>query len=93
MRVAALALVLFLASPGLAQQPPPGATSCSGCHAPAARATGMPTLEGRAPADIVTAMQEFRAGRRHATVMDRIAKGFADDELAALAAYVVEPRR
>ncbi len=33
------------------------------------------------------AMQQFRAGQRPATVMDRIAKGFSDDEAAAIAAW------
>ena len=32
-------------------------------------------------------MQEFRAGSAPATVMDRIAKGFSDDETAAIAAW------
>ena len=36
---------------------------------------------------IVTAMQAFRTGQRPATVMDRIAKGFSDAEIAAIAAW------
>jgi cytochrome c553 len=32
-------------------------------------------------------MQEFRAGQRPATVMDRIAKGFSEDEIKAIAAW------
>jgi sulfide dehydrogenase cytochrome subunit len=32
-------------------------------------------------------MQEFRSGQRAGTVMDRIAKGFTDDEIQALAAW------
>jgi cytochrome c553 len=66
--------------------PPPGAASCSGCHAASATvATPVPRLVGRNPADIVTAMQAFRSGARPATVMDRIAKGFSDDEVRAIA--------
>ncbi|MBL8701635.1 MAG: cytochrome C [Alphaproteobacteria bacterium] len=91
-RIAAGALLAVLAAaPGAqAQQAaaPPGASACSGCHAPASRPSTIPTLEGRTPDDIVAAMQAFRNGTRHATVMDRIAKGFADSELAAVAAYV-----
>jgi sulfide dehydrogenase cytochrome subunit len=30
-------------------------------------------------------VQEFRSGQRPATVMDRIAKGFTDDEIKAIA--------
>ncbi len=32
-------------------------------------------------------MRAFRAGQRSATVMDRIAKGFTDDEIRQLATY------
>lgn len=90
-RAAAGALVALIigAPPVPAQQPaPPGAAACGGCHGTADRLAAIPTLQGRAPADLVTAMREFRNGVRRATVMDRIAKGFADDELAAIAAYV-----
>ena len=47
----------------------------------------VPRLAGRDPSDIVKAMQEFRAGKRPATVMDRIARGFTDDEMQAIAAW------
>jgi cytochrome c553 len=33
-------------------------------------------------------MQAFRTGERQATVMDRIANGFTDDETRAIAAWV-----
>jgi sulfide dehydrogenase cytochrome subunit len=32
-------------------------------------------------------MQAFRAGQMPATVMDRIAKGFTDEEIQAIAAW------
>jgi cytochrome subunit of sulfide dehydrogenase len=66
---------------------PPGAAACSGCHASRAVETSFTRLSGRNPTEIVTAMQEFRAGQRPATVMDRIAKGFSDDEIKAIAAW------
>ena len=47
----------------------------------------MPPLAGRAPGEIVAAMRAFRAGERQATVMNRIAKGFSDDEIAAIASW------
>ena len=67
---------------------PPGAAACSGCH-PVSSSAGPPftRLAGRPPAEIVTALQEFRSGQRHGTVMDRIAKGFTDDEVKAIAAW------
>jgi cytochrome c553 len=67
-------------------EPPPGASSCSGCHAAAARVdTAVPPLKGRAAADIVAQMQAFRSGQKPSTVMDRIAKGFTEPEIAAIA--------
>jgi cytochrome subunit of sulfide dehydrogenase len=73
--------------------PPPGAVACSGCH-PASKAveTTVTRLAGRNPADIVTAMQEFRGGQRPGTVMDRIARGFSDDEIKAIAAWYAQQK-
>jgi cytochrome c553 len=88
--VTAAALVFALidyAAAGPADAPP-GALACSGCH-PAGRTadTTVPRLNGRNPADIVTAMQTFKSGQLPSTVMDRIAKGFSDDEVKAIAAW------
>ena len=83
----------LLASAASAAEPPPGASSCSGCHPPTASAeTKVPPLRGQNPADIVTAMEAFRSGERPSTVMGRIAKGFSDEEIRAIAAWVAEQR-
>jgi cytochrome subunit of sulfide dehydrogenase len=87
---AALLFAALLLSPTLAHaaDPPPGALSCSGCHpAHAGVETPVPRLNGRDPKAIVAAMQDFRSGARKGTVMDRVAKGFSDDEVAAIAAW------
>jgi sulfide dehydrogenase cytochrome subunit len=84
----ALPLLLLLPAFGAAAaaDAPPGASSCSGCH-PVSRAVETPAgrLVGRSAVDIATAMLAFRAGQRPGTIMDRIAKGFTDDELKAIA--------
>src|SRR5262249_58945580 len=82
-----LAMVTQASAAGPADAPP-GAASCSGCH-PTARFvdTTVPRLIGRNPADLVTAMQAFKSGQLPATAMDRIAKGFSDDEIKAIAAW------
>jgi cytochrome subunit of sulfide dehydrogenase len=86
--IAAAALVASAGSASAVEVAPAGAAACSGCH-PISRATDTPftRLVGRNPADIVAAMQEFRTGKRPGTVMDRIAKGFTDEELAAIAKW------
>ncbi|MDR3435522.1 c-type cytochrome [Telmatospirillum sp.] len=63
---------------------PPGASACSGCHG---AGRSIPQLPGKIPVEIATALQDFKTGKRPATVMDRIAKGFSDDEIAAIAAW------
>jgi cytochrome c553 len=84
-RTAVLLVVLFPPA-ATAADAPPGASSCSGCH-PVSRSVDTPVkrLVGAKAADIVSAVQEFRSGKRPATVMDRIAKGFTDDEIKAIA--------
>ena len=87
-------LCIGLAAPAAAQSSavardaPPGAAACSGCHAPAQLGSAVPPIRGRDAKEIVQAMQEFRAGKRAGTIMDRIAKGFSDDETQAIAAWL-----
>ena len=86
----AIATVMASSPPVLAaSEPPPGAASCSGCHpAGATSASTVSRLYGRNAGDIMTAMTGFRDGSVPATVMTRIAKGFSDDELRAIAAWL-----
>ena len=71
-----------------ADLPPAGAAACSGCHLPAGVQGPVPSLIGRPVAEIVAQMQAFRSGDRPATVMDRIAKGFSDDEVRSIAEWL-----
>ena len=74
-------------------EPPVGAAACSGCHPASTRVSSpVPRLAGLDRAAIVRAMQDFRSGQRAATVMDRIAKGFTDDEIQAIAAWYATQR-
>ena len=91
---AAILIVLLAAAPAAAQTAAPaGAAACSGCHPRAGAATpAVQPLAGRQPDEIVAAMQAFRTGKSEATVMDRIAKGFSDEETRAIAAWVSAER-
>ena len=86
----AIATAMASSSPLLAaSEPPPGAASCSGCHAAGTLpASPVSRLYGRNAGEIMTAMAGFRDGSVPATVMNRIAKGFSDDELRAIAAWL-----
>lgn len=81
-------MVLAAVSVATSAEAPAGAAACSGCHPATGQAeTPVPPLAGRDPAQIVSAMHAFRSGQRAPTVMDRIAKGFSDDEIQAIAAW------
>ena len=74
-------------------EPPAGAVACSGCHPASTRVTSpVLRLHGLEQAAIVRAMQDFRSGQRAGTVMDRIAKGFTDAEIQAIAAWYATQR-
>ncbi|MGV7034266.1 c-type cytochrome [Methylobacterium symbioticum] len=89
MRILLLLALAAAAGPAGAAEdrPPPGASSCSGCHGPIAGAA-VPTLTGLSAESIAGALAAFRAGTRPATVMDRIAKGFTEEESRAIAAWL-----
>jgi cytochrome subunit of sulfide dehydrogenase len=81
--------MMSLAASVAAAEPPAGATSCFGCHPASAKVEALvPPIRGRDAAEIAAAMQEFRSGERPATVMGRIAKGFSDDEIRQIAAWL-----
>jgi cytochrome subunit of sulfide dehydrogenase len=85
---AAIGFISIAAAVVASAEPPAGAAACSGCHPASTRVTSpVLRLAGRDQAAIVKAMQDFRSGVRAATVMDRIAKGFTDEEIQAIAAW------
>lgn len=80
----ALACMLLQAGVAWAADPP-GVASCSGCHAVSkAVDTPVPRLLGRKADELAAAMREFKAGTRPGTIMGRLAKGFSDEEIAAI---------
>jgi len=72
-----------------AAAPPPGASSCSGCHGGIAP---LPVIAGRDAAELSSALAEFRSGQRSATVMGRIAKGFTPEESTSIATWWAEQK-
>ena len=64
------------------------AANCANCHGTDGRGRGViPSLAGQDAAVIVQRMKEFRDGRRAATVMQQLAKGYTDAQIEAAAAY------
>lgn len=87
------AVIVMIAGSAQAADEPAGAASCSGCHATSAQVeTSVPRLAGRPKGDTADAMVAFKAGQRQGTIMDRIAKGFSDEEIQAIAAWYAEQK-
>lgn len=82
------------AAHALAQNPDPNegrnlAAACASCHGTnGVSQAGMPMLAGRDRSEIARLMLDFRSGKRPATVMHQIAKGYSDDQIEAIAAYL-----
>lgn len=92
-RVYALVAAILIAAPASTwASSPPGAAACLGCHTVAADGSPVPPLGNFKAEQIVTAMQAFRSGARPATVMNRIAKGFSDEEIKAIADWYARPK-
>jgi cytochrome c553 len=85
-RVLVALVATFSVCAHAAEGPPPGATSCTGCHPASAKAQSpVPPLARYNAASMTAAFKAYRSGERSATVMDRIAKGFSDEEVQAIA--------
>ena len=84
---AGVAAVLLMFGGAHGAEAPPGASSCTGCHSAASGVETIPPLAGLPRAEIADKMIAFRFGARPATIMDRIAKGFSDEEIHAIAAW------
>jgi len=86
-----LTLLALLASAGLAQaqdalQVRSWAAACANCHGTDGRAQpGMEALAGKD--DIAQKMLDFKSGRKPATLMHQIAKGYSDEQIQQIAAY------
>ena len=91
---AALALAISLVPSALAQQPDSSlgrnlAAACANCHGTnGVSQAGMPSLAGRERAILAQQMQDFRTGKRPATVMHQIARGYTEEQVEAIAAYL-----
>ena len=74
-----------LADPTLARS---YAATCAGCHGTngAAKAP-MVALAGMSKDNIVTQMKAFKEGKRPATIMHQIAKGYTDEQVDLIATH------
>ena len=90
----AAALAALAVSPSVAQQVDGQvlSLSCFNCHGPGGKSPGdIPTIAGKSEDFLKTALVDFRDGKRtgaSATIMTRLAKGYSDAEIDAVAKYI-----
>ena len=90
--IAAGCAAALLATTAWAQGASPArslAATCFTCHGNDGRSVGgvPPSLAGRKKAELLQALQDFKAGKRPATIMHQHAKGYTDEQLDAIAGY------
>lgn len=64
------------------------AASCSACHGTQGVALqGMESLAGQTKEDLLKKMQDFKSGKKPATLMHQLSKGYSDAQIEQLASY------
>ncbi len=91
--MSAIGILVGFAVPAIGQTSPIGGAmlgnTCAGCHGTfgAAESTVIPPLAGAVEAQFIATMMAYRDGSRVGTIMNRVARAYSDDEIAAMAAY------
>ena len=68
--------------------------NCANCHGTdGVSQGGMPMLAGLPKDYIVQQMQDFKSGKRVATIMHQLAKGYSDAEIDAMAGYFAAQKK
>lgn len=68
--------------------------SCAGCHGTGGKGVPpMPPLAGLEKSYIVQQMQDFKSGKRPATIMHQLAKGYSDEQIDAIAAFLSSQKK
>jgi len=91
---AALAVGVSMASAQVAQVKV-WAAACANCHGTNGQAQpGMEALAGKDKAELAQKMLDFKAGRKPATIMHQISKGYSDEQIQEIAAYfAAQPKK
>lgn len=64
------------------------AATCATCHGTNGVAQqGMESLAGQPKDELLKKMLDFKTGKKPATLMHQLSKGYSDEQLAQLAAY------
>ena len=70
------------------------AAACASCHGDQGRAeVGMVSLAGANKDELLKKMLDYKTGKQPSTIMQQLAKGYSDDQLAAMASYFSAQRK
>lgn len=70
------------------------ATMCFACHGPEGQGSKrIPALDNHSIQELTEYMSGFKSGKERATIMDRHAKGYNDEEINLLAKYFYEAQQ
>lgn len=69
------------------------AAACAACHGTNGHAvTGMAALAGMDKTYIINVMQDSKSGKRPATLMHQIAKGYSDEQIGQIAEFFAKQK-
>lgn len=94
-----IALVMGLSLTANAQTPDPlqvrsWAAGCANCHGTQGYAQpGMESLAGANQDEMLKKLLDFKSGRKPATLMHQLSKGYSDEQLQAIAAYFAAQKK
>lgn len=70
------------------------AAACANCHGTNGQAQpGNESLAGKDKDELLQKLMDFKSGRKPATLMHQLSKGYSDEQLAQLAAYFAAQKK
>ena len=70
------------------------AATCANCHGTEGRALqGMEALAGKDKDEMLQKLLDFKNGRKPATIMHQLSKGYTDEQLAQISAYFAAQKK
>jgi len=70
------------------------AAACANCHGTGGHAQpGMESLAGVSRDDTLKKLMDFKSGAKPATIMHQLAKGFTDEQLAAISGWFAAQKK
>lgn len=70
------------------------AAACANCHGTEGRALpGNEALAGKDKDELIQKMMDFKSGRKPATIMHQISKGYSDEQIQQIAAYFAAQKK